>query len=220
MDDRGPLIVALLLACLLGIAGAFGAGLGSSAGPEAEEAPKPFDPLSEAEEARAIELASANASVADRLGPRTVTIGAALHTWKVHPISEMPRRADVWFYDYEADEALRVVVDLGEQAVHQLIPLGNQQPPLTAGEIDRAASMALEDPRVEARLSEDGLRSLGYLWTGDGATTCRENRCVLVAFVVDGQLTETFVRVNLSEDQVEAILEPPLYRPPPQGGAP
>lgn len=206
MDSPLRLIAALLLVGLLGLAGAFS----SSPTQTGDEDPKPFDPLSEAEQHRAIETAITNASVQATLSERNVEIGAALHTEKVDPITEMARMADVWFYDYTTDEALRVVVDLDTSNVQELVPLPDQQPPLTAQEIDTATQMALEDLRVQERLPDGQTRSLGYLWTGDATTACQVNRCVLVGFVIDGERADTYVRVNLSTDTVETILDASL----------
>jgi Cu2+-containing amine oxidase len=187
--------------------------------------PAPFDPLREEEASRAINLTLSNATLAEERSDRTRVIGASLYTEKsFRDAEEVPRMSEVWVYDYEANTAIRALVDLDAGDL-QSWSSRDVQPPLTAEEIDHAGSLALEDERVRERLEERGLdpdevQGTARLWTGSSEAACPENRCALVGFE-DGTdwVHEFAVLVDLVDDSVRDIVHPaePDHH---QGGSP
>lgn len=204
---RTPVLVAVAL-----LLTASAAWLVASGTEETHEA-LPFDPLSEAEQEQAIQIALEDPQVEITLSDRHEVIGAALNTDKQRMRTEgRIRMADVWIYDYQVDMTTHAVVDLQRGAVHALSQ-SDHQPPITTTEMQRAGALALEDARVQDALEERGhyeeIHPIARLWSGDAPTACPEHRCALVAFLIDGEYRgDLFVRVNLSLDQVEALLEP------------
>jgi Cu2+-containing amine oxidase len=196
------LVSGIILLGAFALVGASGSELG----------PLPFDPLSEAEQQKAVELTLADPEVQRVLSEDHEIIGAALNTDK-HRLRADPqaRQADVWIYDYETDHTLWSQVDLRGVEVVSFLLTDEFQPPMTVAERDRAARLALEDPAVQQVLEEHEYQQIswiGRLWTGEGETACPEHRCILVAFILDGDyLPDPMVRVNLSLRIVEGILD-------------
>ncbi len=194
-----------------------------SAGNE-EQAPRPFDPLSEDEEKQAIEIALANQTTEAQLSPDHVVIGAALHTEKSMREEANPRRAaDVSVYDHEIDRTLQLLVDLDAGEVLRL-ETTDIQPPLTAGEIHASGQIALSNQTVQDRLQAAGydpgsVEWTARLWTGPGPSTCPVERCALVAFL-DGERYhhEGFPLVDLGGQHVQAWIEAPISPEDPSRG--
>lgn len=178
--------------------------------------PLPFDPLSSGEQVQAIDLALEDAGVSAQLSSRYEVIGAALFTDKSFDnLPTWPRIAEVWFFDYEANQALRAFVDLGARFTYG-VELLDVQPPLTGGEIEHVGRMALEDERVQARFV-DAAMDVGNvtwtarLWTGDAPTACPEHRCALVGFEYAGSFVyDVAVLVDLALDTVLRVSGPGL----------
>ncbi len=178
---------------------------------EPEARPLPFDPLSPEEADFAVETALADPVLALSLD-RYETIGAALNTDKERMKSGDPTRmADVWFYEYSTDRTVWALVDLTQEEVAKRDATLLYQPPMTTDEMDRAGAMALEDPGLQDHLKTKEFQEVGTsarLWTGTAAGACPVNRCALVALELDGEFQhDLFVRVNLSLDSVEKVLE-------------
>lgn len=178
--------------------------------------PLPFDPLSSGEQAQAIDLALKGAGVSAQLSSRHEVIGAALFTDKsFEDLPTWPRIAEVWFFDYDANQALRAFVDLGARFTYG-VELLDVQPPLTGGEIERVGRMALEDERVQARFVDaamdvENVTWTARLWTGDAPTACPEHRCALVGFEYEGSFVyDLAVLVDLAIDTVLRVSGPGL----------
>lgn len=173
----------------------------------------PFDPLSDGEAERAIDVMLASDQVDLGDDDRFEVIGAALYTDKAfQEMESWPRVAETWVYDYDRDITVNALVDLDEDAVVE-VEEAKIQPPLTAGETDRVAALALEDDRVIERLEDvgierEGVGSMARLWTGPGTTACPEHRCALVAFLDEGHYVEdVLVLVDVSEEKVRGLLD-------------
>lgn len=186
-----------------------------SAGSE-EQAPQPFDPLSDDEEERAIEIALVNETIEAQLSTDHIVIGAALHTEKSMREQADPRRAaDVSVYDHTIERTFQVLVDLDEGEVVRL-ETTDVQPPLTAAEIHASGETALSNQTVQDRLQASGydpgsVEWTARLWTGPGSSACPVERCALVAFL-DGDRYhhEGFPLVDLASQSVRDWVESPL----------
>lgn len=167
--------------------------------------PLPLDPLSDAEQARAIETMLADAEVAKLLGgERHRVIGAALHVDKARVLAgDFTRYADVHVYRYDSNDVVWPVVDLTNGAVAS-VTIEKFQPRLLGEEIAEAEAALLEHPRVKEHFgSTDGLSILAILHAGStetGAPTgaCDVHRCVEAMFMKGDSDTGTFVLYDLS----------------------
>ncbi len=217
-ERRTPYATLALVAILLGATGVAGV----LEGPEADPAPRPFDPPSEAEVEAAREAALRDDRVQQILGGRHVYLGAALRDAKVPGLDAAlhPRLLDTWFYDYGSDAVAWAVVDPAQWAVVTMVPVDFPfQPPLVREELERARELALGVEEVAARFPvDDPLPMTAMLATGP-ETSCPINRCLAVAFIEEGlPQTDFLVLVNLSQDRVIKTLDgqdvgQEVYRP-------
>lgn len=197
-----PLVIVGLALVFAGI-GHLTVGEGSPADP------LPFDPLSEAEQDAALDIALADPVVASELSDHYIVIGASLNTDKeAMLVDEPPRRADVQIYDYASNRVVFAIVDLDANAVAQLLPVPHYQPPLVGAEIERAAELAAGYPGVDGLIQGEEIHRISHLWTGPGSGCPATHRCVTVGHYVDDQLDFSFfVLVDLSEDRVIELIE-------------
>lgn len=176
-----------------------------------EDEPLPFDPLSTSEQEQAIQATLSNETVKDALSDRVEVIGAALYTDKsFQEVDTWPRMAETWLFDYEANHAIRALVNLDANEVTH-VETSTIQPPLTANEVDHAGQLALGADEVNQRLDERGLHDAEWtarLWTGTGPTACPEHRCAQVAFFQGETYVHEFtVLIDLVDETIREILE-------------
>lgn len=192
MPLRPFVLALLLLAPALAAAGCLDAG----ASPESHR-PLPLDPLTDEEEARAVDIALADPAVALLLAPeRHRVIGAALRTDKDLVLADPPRRlADVHVYRYGSDDVAWPVVDL-DRGVVASWSLARFQPRLTQAEAVEAERALLTDPRVVEALGGDASGVRASVALRSGGPLCPVHRCVEAHFLRSdepvGLLTATY----------------------------
>ena len=217
-ENRPAVAIALAVAMLL-LVGVFAVSVTS----DDHHKPRPFDPLSVDEQAQAVDATLQDPNVQAILSDDHEVIGAALNTDKNRLRADPDsRHADIWIYDYQADQTIYAQIDMRAKKVHEFL-LKDFQPPMTAGERDRAAQLALDEPEVQKELAELEYEELDWtarLWTGEADGACPVHRCILVAFILDGDyLPDPMVRVNLSLGVVDGFLDEVPHHEHKVGGA-
>lgn len=170
--------------------------------------PYPLDPLSPAEQDRAVALALADEGVQRALAGKHRVIGAALHVEKYAVLAgDHTRYADVHVYHYPTDSTVWPVVDLTNGKVARFT-IEKFQPALTPDEILEAQALAFADARVAAKLgSTDGVTTIGIL-KGDESplNPCYAHRCLEISFLRGAEpVNGLFARVDLTTELVESV---------------
>jgi hypothetical protein len=173
----------------------------------AQQAPRPFDPLTEAERQEAVRLATADPQVHRIAGERAYDVAYAELLPSKPPAAEaaadpmrlpdMPRRAEVLLSIYQGEfTGVRVVVDLQRHAVAQVTQIPARAAGLVAGqpapatvpfsprEVELARGLAQGDARVRAFTAGAGAEyTLEYLpITSPEPGICPSGRCLEVLF--------------------------------------
>lgn len=223
-----------LVVTVLGI-GLQASGTTSQAHPGAVLRPAPapssarfgYDPLSGAERSTALQLAQADARVAEILskGTRSEVLVVERHEEDkaVYAGGSWDRRADVVAYAYGSDVAVRVVVNLTQARVDAVSARQGDQPPFNAVETDAAFARALADtntgPLIRtayAKRAGTALRDAANVQryafvfvpdevpeaTSSEARACGISRCALLILAVQGGVLDTAIVVDLSHDRV------------------
>lgn len=198
------------------------------AGAQSDQAPRGTDPLSPAELDQAADLARGSSGGQESTGADADDIVVLVERREEAKGADPAlRRADVWEYSYDDDILTRTLVDLttGRVVRSQVIP--DTQPPLTPDEVDRALTLALEDPAFETLLATRYRQATGRdlldpatdlrlqamvfradanprAATGDAAR-CGEHRCAqLLVQTSDDILVNLLPIVDLSEGRLVA----------------
>lgn len=175
----------------------------------------PLDPLTDEEQARAIELALADPDVARLLADgRHRAIGAALHVDKARVLAgENPRLADVHIYRYGANDVVWPVVDLLEARVAS-VTVEAFQPRLLAEEIAEAEEKLLQDSRVRSRVGAFEDVHVIAILTGTESGACAEHRCIEAMFMSGTEpVGGILARFDLSTLTVEAVWDSATREP-------
>jgi len=190
-----------------------------------------YDPLSEAEQARAEAIALADARVQAYLAgsTRTAVLVVERHqeSKDVYQAGHWPRRADTLVYDYQQDRLVQAVVSLASGLVDEVDVDAGVQPPLTPAEGRSALDIALADPAAGAAIraawqratggapfDADALEPSPWVFRSDslepgtlpGTESCGRHRCAqLMVATRDGVLLDGLPIVDLSAERVASL---------------
>ena len=132
---------------------------------------KDLDPLNPAELAKAIQLgvpAQASTAMHRSASASTTTNQQELLLVERRPVEkDQPnkRLADVYSYDYQADETIHKIIDLSTQELLQTERVRNLQLPLTDNELARASEMIFNDSEQLVQLQNEYKRITGNTLT-------------------------------------------------------
>ncbi|MBP8241293.1 MAG: hypothetical protein KAX36_02875 [Thermoflexales bacterium] len=185
-----------------------------------------YDPLSSAERDLALKVALSDERVAKAASgaKRSETIVVERHeeTKAVYAKGAWDRRADVVFYLYGPDLAVSAVVNLTTRAADVVDARANYQPPLTRSEMNRAFDLAMADVTASAKIRSayqnrigrtladpEAIERYGFVFmpdevpeaTSPDVLACGLRRCALMVLAVAGDVLDTTIVVDLSNDR-------------------
>jgi Cu2+-containing amine oxidase len=179
-------------------------------------APSP-EPLSEEEQRRAVAIAERGPDTARLMAAgRSVVADVELVRDKnLEEARRDDRLASVTHYRYEGDLTIETLVNITDEQVLEVRTAEHRPTPLTVEEVDRAKSLAFDDPNVRAALTVPVERIVVEpLLTSAGSADdpLFGRRLVRLLFKVGRDyLAQPVVLVDLTSERV--IVEPPQRSP-------
>jgi hypothetical protein len=165
-----------------------------------------LEPLSPDEERAALHIAASDARLRPLLNARNAPI-LVRPTERDRHQPEEARQALIGFYDYERDQTIMAVVDLGTGEV-VTVEESPVQLQLSAEEEREAAQLAGRDARVERMLAGRPMQPLTRLyfppWAGRDVPPHR----YAIVFVRPNSRERAFAVVDLTEQLVVEVLRP------------
>lgn len=190
-----------------------------------------YDPLTERELEQVRQVALADPAVTNYLAgaahQELLLIERHQEDKSVYANGRWDRRADVFVYNYDQDSLVHAIYNLTAERIDSVESSQNDQLPLTQNEVNRAISLAFNDPELRQLLNEQYATLTGETLTTpeqveikafvfhasalpdmalDQAASCGLNRCAqLLIFSHELFAFEMLPVINLSSEQITFI---------------
>jgi hypothetical protein len=218
-------LLALVAAACASQSGQYGRTTPTPPAPQPSHAPLPLDPLTDAEAARAQEVAVSDAETRQLLGERPVLIYALSIAPKLSPDGEpRGRHADVLYRRADSTYGVRVLVDLEAGRAVDRVRVDPTSLPIGIADVEEALEIAqssgelqsllrsfgaagafhvLRGPLTRERANENFVVGLQDV-SGNPDDPCRMDRCIVLVFNSGGQeiLREQQILVDLNTRRV------------------